>query len=376
MAGGLHCGQGMEAFSPVVEPPFCPYVACEFHRNPVGWRYVRAGTHERKHPPKVVQRFQCLACERTFSTQTFRLGYWCRRQDLFEPVFQAAMACSGLRQMCRQLSLTRVTVACRIERLGRHCLLLNEMLRPKQAPPEPLVLDGFETFEYSQFAPMHLNLLVGRKSLLVYGFTESELRRKGRMTPWQARTRDKLEGKFGKPDPKAVQVGVERLLRATLPEGADVELHSDEHPAYVRAIRSLAGSLRIRHHRTPSTARRTVRNPLFAVNLTDLLLRHGSSNHKRETIAFSKRRQAVVDRASIFVTWRNLLKSRSEKAQDDPPAVTAGIVTARPTLAQLLARRLFPSLVPLPIPLETYYQRRVFTRYLARQRVHALKFAY
>ena len=366
----------MEHFSPVTEPPFCPYVACQFHRNPVGWRYVRAGTHERKHPPKVVQRFQCLACERTFSTQTFKLGYWCRRQDLFEPVFQASMACAGLRQICRQLSLTRVTVACRIERLGRHCLLLNEMLRPKRAPTEPVVLDGFETFEHSQFAPMHLNLLVGGHSLLVYGFTESELRRKGRMTARQARRRDKLEEKFGRPDPKAIEVGVERLLRATLPEDADIVLHSDEHPAYVRAISKLPTSFRIRHHRTPSTAPRTVHNPLFGVNLTDLLLRHGSSNHKRETIAFSKRRQAVVDRASIFVTWRNLLKSRSEKAQDDPPGVTVGIVAVRPTLAQLLARRLFPSHVALPVPLETYYQRRVFTRYLARQRVHALKFAY
>ena len=70
-----------------------------------------------------------------------------------------------------------------------------------------------------------------------------------------------------------------------------------------------------------SRAARTAQNPLFAINLMDLLIRHSGANHKRETIAFSKRRQAVVDRASIFVTWRNFLKSRSEKAQDEPPAV-------------------------------------------------------
>lgn len=366
----------MDAFQPVTEPPFCPNPSCNFHRDPKGWTYVRAGTHARKHPPRIVQRFQCVACERTFSTQTFALGYWCRRQDLFAPIFLALMSCSCLRQICRQLSLTRVTAACRVERLGRHCLLLNRLLLPKSTPCEPLVLDGFETFEYSQFAPMHLNLLVGAQSLLVYGFTESELRRKGRMTAWQKRRRAELEATVGRPDPNAVQLAVQRLLEISLPEGAQVELRSDEHPAYARAVRALAGRLAISHRRTPSTAARTTRNPLFPVNLTDLLLRHGSANHKRETIAFSKRRQAVVDRASIFVTWRNLLKSKSEKAQDDPPAVSMGLLSARPTITQILARRLFPTHVDLPEPLTTAYYRRIPTRYLPRQRVHALKYAF
>jgi hypothetical protein len=38
----------------------------------------------------------------------------------------------------------------------------------------------------------------------------------------------------------------------------------------------------------------TAQNPLFPVNLADLLLRHSSANHKRETIAFSKRRQGAM----------------------------------------------------------------------------------
>ena len=167
----------MDALQPVTTPPFCPNPDCHHHRHPTGWTYIRRGTHARKHPPRIVQRFQCVACRRGFSTQTFALGYWCRRQDTFAPVFLALMSCSGLRQVARQLSLTRVSVTCRLERLARHCLLLNEMLRPKGPPREPLVLDGFETFEYSQYAPMHVNLLVGARSLLVYGFTESELRR-------------------------------------------------------------------------------------------------------------------------------------------------------------------------------------------------------
>ena len=363
---------------PATKPPFCPKPSCPHHRDPTGWRYVRNGTHSRKHPPFKVQRYKCLTCQRGFSAQTHALGYWMRRQDLFIPVFQALASCSGLRQIARQLFLTRVQVSYRVERLARHCLLLNEMLRPKGPLTERVVLDGFETFEHSQYAPMHLNLLVGGESLLVYGFTESELRRKGRMTDAQRKRREALEARHGRPDPHAIRKGVELLLRLALPKEGAVQLHSDDHRAYPRAIAALPEDVRARvsHHVTPSTARRTTANPLFPVNLTDLLLRHCGANHKRETIAFSKRRQCVVDRASIFTTWRNLLKSRSEKAQDDPPAVWRRLVPFRPTVAQVLARRHFATRLDLPAPLETYYQRRVVTRYLARQKVHALKYAY
>ena len=157
-----------------------------------------------------------------------------------------------------------------------------------------------------------------------------------------------------------------------------VVLHSDDHRAYPRAIARLPQELqaRVTHLITPSTAARNAQNPLFGANVTDLLLRHCGANHKRETIAFSKRRQCLVDRASIFMTWRNLVKSRSENAKDDPPGVALGLVPFWPTVGQILARRLFATHVTLPLPLESYYQRRVMTRYLHRQRVHALRYAY
>ena len=46
-------------------------------------------------------------------------------------------------------------------------------------------------------------------------------------------------------------------------------------------------------------ARRTPQNPLFPVNLSDLLIRHTGGNHKRETIAFSKRRQGALYRIAV-----------------------------------------------------------------------------
>ena len=233
---------------------------------------------------------------------------------------------------------------------------------------------GFESFAESQFAPTHHHLAVGGESHFLYGFTESELRRKGRMTRWQKRRRAERERLYGRPPPRAIEDDVRQLLRLLVPPGSGCELHSDEHPAYRRALRRLPD--RAFHHRTtPSRARRTPQNPLFPANLADLLIRHSSANHKRETIAFSKTRAGAIWRLAVFVVWRNYAKSFSEKSQGETPAQALGVLDHKCSVEELLARRLFPTRVALPEPWDAYYEGRVDTRRFARTRQHRARFA-
>ena len=243
------------------------------------------GFFTRKHcQPARIQRYRCLHCRRTFSTQTFDCTYWLRRPGLLPRIFHGSLACSGLRQIAHELGAAPGTIQNYLSRLGRHCLLFQHQAR--REPREPLVLDGFESFEYSQYFPFHFHVLVGQRSHFLYQFTDSPLRRKGRMTRRQQRRRAQLEASLGRPDPRSIQSRVAELLRLAVPGRREIVLHSDDHPAYPRAFRQVP-ELQIEHHVTSSTERRTARNPLFPVNLVDLLIRHGGANHKRETIAFS-----------------------------------------------------------------------------------------
>jgi hypothetical protein len=171
---------------------------------------------------------------------------------------------------------------------------------------------------------MDLNLLVGT-SHFVYGFNDAELRRSGTMRPSQERKRSILEERFGRPDPNATQKQVEELLRRVVRPGDEVVLRSDEHQAYPLAMRRLSDR-RFHHERTSSKEARTTANPLFPVNLADMLLRHSSANHKRETIAFSKRRQGALYRMAIWTVWRNYIKDTSENRKTGPPAVGLGLI--------------------------------------------------
>ncbi|MFN8548904.1 MAG: hypothetical protein U0527_13290 [Candidatus Eisenbacteria bacterium] len=296
-----------------------------------------------------------------------------------------------------------------LARGGRQALVYHYERLRAHVPREPLALDGFESFEYSQFFPFHLNLAAGRQSWFLYAFTESPLRRKGRMTAAQKRRRAELEQKLGRPDPKAVETGMATLLelvfravaaerrslpsassavfppcptvrlRGPDPTGPHRQIHTDDHPAYRRAIQRYARetSHRLRHIVTPGAAPRTTNNPLFAVNLADLLLRHSHASHRRETIAFCKRRQSAIERAALFLLWRNDVKPRKEKEAGITAAMFAGVASAPLAWNEFVLARRFPRRSDLPGPTWSFYWARIKTAIFgARQRTHRLRYAF
>ena len=195
------------------------------------------------------------------------------------------------------------------------------------------------------------------------------------MRPAQRVKRSILEKRYGRPDPQATRKRVEELLHRVVPPRGSAVLRTDEHPAYPQAI----GRLRdreIRLEQTSSRQARTTRNPLFPVNLSDLLIRHSSANHKRETIAFSKRRQSALYRLAIWVVWRNYVKDRSENRRSGPPAKALGILPRALGTRQILAQRLFPERVPsLSGWLHDCYFGRIPTRAIERCNTHRARYA-
>jgi len=357
-------------------PPHCPRTTCRYHRYARGWRWIRYGTYRRQCAPQVIRRFRCDHCGVTFSRQTFSTTYYLKRPELLEPLCHRLLACSAYRQIAREARCAHSTLVGQGARLGRHALLVLARQRPAAGGvSEALVIDGFESFAFSQYHPLHLHLVVGAESHFTYGFTHSRLRRKGRMSARQRRRRAVIEATHGRPDPRAIARDMAAALRLAAPGAARLTVRSDEHPAYPRALRGLAGTA-IRHERTPSVAARTAGNPLFPVNLMDLLLRHNSANHKREGIAFSKRHQGVIERAALLVAWRNYVKRYSENRDGGTPAMRLGLAATPWSVRRLLRERLFASRVELPPPWPEYYRREIDTPGIAHPQRHRLRRAF
>ena len=279
------------------------------------------------------------------------------------------------RQIARDLKVAPETINRHIARLGRHCLLFHQVQMNSAPPIKIVVVDGFESFELSQYHPIHHHVAVEKETDFFVYFTDSELRRKGRMTSVQKRRRQELELLLGRPDPKAIEKDMRELLEVVLGDQGWALVHSDDHPAYRRSIKKL--KIVIDHRVTPGKNHRDRHNSLWEVNLLDLLIRHCNANHRRETIAWSKRRQASAERLAILLVWRNYMKGRREKERGSPtPAMVRGMMDGRLEIEELLEERLFRTRIDLPPRWSEYYDRAVRTRGLERERRHELKYAY
>lgn len=352
-------------------PPHCPNPNCfYFNASSREWPCKRKGFYTRQSSPNRIQRFTCLACGRHFSTQTFSTTYWQKRSDLIPDIVMCVVGCMANRQVARALRCSPETVAHQIARLGRHCLLIQARDLTRIPELDEIAVDGFETYEWSQYFPFHHNVAVDVDSGFFLFHTDSPLRRKGCMRPSQKVRRAELELALGRAPARAVEDGMRALLHHLVFK----VIRSDDHRAYPRAIGALGRH--VVHRITSSKQRRDRKNPLWEVNLLDLLIRHSTGAHTRETIAWPKRRQASIEKLAIFQVWRNYMKRRWEKRGRHTPAMILGLTNHPWSVSDLLNERLFFEKVELSACWQRYYRREVITAALPVNRTHHLRYAF
>ena len=315
--------------------------------------------------------------------QSFACSYYLKRPDLLQPVAAGLVAGAAHRQLARSLGCAPSTVTRLAARIGRHAMLLQALaLEQLSTICEPIVLDHFETFVYSQDDRLGLATPVGQRSWFVYGLDPAAHRRGGR----RSRGRPCLKRRLPAREPGPVARSTERVLRLLLERSTrDVEVVSDDAPAYGQAVRALDRGPAIRRRvfanpprgpgSDPAVARERDRQ-MFAVDLLHKIWRHTQAHHRRETLAFGRRSNAVLERGFLFVVWRNFVKRVSERRARAPtPAMRLGLLERPLGWASVFSRRLFPARIGLPEGWETIYRRGRITpaagRNLAHDRVHA-----
>ena len=370
-------------------PPFCPFPECSAHDpERVEYRYHKHASYFRKSDQRLIPRFRCLDCGRTCSQSTFSTTYFLKRPELLPQIAAGLQAGSAHRQLARSLGCSPTTVMRQAARLGRHALLLLAFALDKlDSLEESIAYDDFETFAYSQELPMGIGTAVGSESWFGYGLQCAPHNRTGRRSPTQ-------QAKAAR-NPKNVASGAYRrafhntidLLLKKVPVGSKLDLISDGHPEYPAGLRShpLRSLVRHRVYRNPhrphkgaprSQAAIMRDQTMFPVDLQHRLMRHSLANHGRETIAFGKRHNAVMERGFLMLVWRNFIKWRSERKPDRrTPAMLVGLTDEPWDWQRLLARRLFPSQQNLPPEWRALYRRDLVTPEVGHNHRHRAVYA-
>jgi transposase-like protein len=369
-------------------PPFCPRRDCPDHlRTRPGYRCHIHGSYTSKHAAAVT-RYRCLTCGKTFSRQAFSPTYYLKRPELLIPVAAGLVSGSAHRQIARLVDCAPSTVTRLSYRAGRHFLLVMgaalEALLGK--PLEPIVLDHFETFEFSQDLPFGIATAVGQRSWFVYAIDPAPHRRSGRRTASQQR---RVESRPARPRRGGYAGSTKRTINRLLRLDANgLQLVTDDHESYRRTIRRHPQRERIKHEVHPNPERGAKGSPrskkairrdraMFACDLLHGLARHSMAAHRRETIAFGRRLNALVLRIYGFAVWRNFVKRRSERRKTDTtPAMQLGLTDRRWTWRQLFAWRLFPDRQRLDAVERELYEQRWTTPVLPANTRHDLRLAY
>lgn len=370
-------------------PPFCPWPKCSQHRHADGrFRFRRDGYYSTRRNPRI-QRFRCLQCGRTFSERAFSPRYFLKRPELLVPVAAGLVAGSAHRQIARSLGCCPSTVTRLSARIGRHALLLMaralEQLRARLG--ESITFDHFETFEFAQDFPFGIATAVGSESWFIYGIDPAPHARAGRRSAEQARkrrrrTRRPRRGGYTGSTTRSL----DSLLTLVAPRDR-LQIVSDDRPQYRQAVdrHPAARRIRLRTYRNPPRGPKgSERSPearerdeaLFPVDSLHALIRHSAAHHRRETIAFGRRLNALMERMFLLVVWRNFVKQRSERKPDPTsPAMRIGLTDARWDWKRVFARRLFPAQESLPAVWRTLYRRNWTSPMLPSNTRHRLVYA-
>jgi transposase-like protein len=353
------------------QPHFCPRRECPEHsRTTSGFRYRRLGYYTTSRRWRI-PRFRCLTCRGSFSRQSFAVSYYSKRPELLVPIAAGLMAGSAHRQIARSTGCAPSTVTRLAARLGRHAILLLARARAELLGTvgEPLVLDHFETFESTQDFPFGVATLVGSRSWFVYDLDPAPHRRTGRITEVQRlhleeRSKRRTRGGYMGSSRRVI----DRVLALARP-GVPVCLRGDGHQAYDRAAAGHRAAARLRLERYPNPPRGpkgSKRSPaarlrdarLFPVDLLHKIVRHSMAHHRRETIAFGRRLNAVMERFFLMAVWRNFVQRRSERRRrSGTPAMALGLSEEAWTWPRVFSRRLFPARTSTPSTWAFLYRR-------------------
>jgi len=253
---------------------FCPHADCRWHQRAPSRKWYRAvGYHATKLFGRV-RRFRCKACGRTFSTQTYSINYYAKKKvDYDQLLIRHASSESG-RALSRSLGVSCGTIANRIERLARQAAAIHAELRRRADPLEAVCVDGFVSFDRSQFFPNEITISITSGSRLVLELSHATRRRSGSMTAGQKGRASTLYA-----DVEFERGAVTRTFRDILDSlaaerppspGSPLVIISDEKKEYASALAAHPlfanqdGEHRVAQVTINSKLPRTYANPLFA----------------------------------------------------------------------------------------------------------------
>lgn len=157
----------------------CPFCVSLSPSSSEPRTFSRFGRYWRKSDGKLIQRFSCHRCRKTFSTASFHPCYRQKKRQKNEPVRRLLCAGVSQREAARVLRLNRKTVVRKFLFLAKRLEAEFRAENASKPPCREVEFDDLETFEHTKCKPLSVTLFVEARSRRILDFEVSSMPAKG-----------------------------------------------------------------------------------------------------------------------------------------------------------------------------------------------------
>jgi transposase-like protein len=265
----------------------------------------KAGFFRRKSDSRLIQRFRCRRCKKSFSNASSHPAFGQNKRQMNERLRR--LLCSGvsLRRSAKLLCISRTTVKRKFAYLGVQSRAILENTNRESEKAEIVEFDDQETFEHSKCKPLSITLAVDSKSRRILGFEVSRMPAKGHLTKIAFK-------KYGYRKDERQNARL-KLFETLKPLVADkVKFKSDQNPHYPGDLKKIFPNS---FHETHKGQRGSIVgqgelkkirfDPLFSLNHTCAMTRANMNRLFRRTWCTTKLPERLADHFAIYAVYHN-----------------------------------------------------------------------
>lgn len=286
---------------------YCPNKNCKNHQGSGIRFYKKKGYYKTRWNHQPVPRYQCLHCQKNFSSHTFNRTYRQKKPYLNEDVFR--LYCSGTTQ--RRIA---ILLGINVKTVVRKFLFLStnaqeehlKRLRQKAFDITQVQFDEMLSFEHTRLKPLSIALAVQSDNYKIIEVQVAQSHYQGRLSAIALK-------KYGprKDQSKEARIHVlktlESQIRTTCHITADAKPH---YPLEVREYFPKASLKQIKNRgnrlkRLLQARRRNIKDPMFGLNLVAAKIRHDLSRMGRKVWTTTKKADRLQRQLMLFVAYQN-----------------------------------------------------------------------
>lgn len=292
----------------------------------------KVGFFVRKRTRRKVQRFKCLSCSKSFSSQTTSLTYRQKRPDLNSEILENISVGVGIRKSATNLRTTTTTIQRKIKFLAPLCDKFHRenLKKAQKIKGLEFMFDEMETFEQNHIHKIEIPVVVEKRSYFIVDMIPMDSSSRAQIPTKKKKYNEDHQDEFKK-RPQNIKSVLSTCLEMK-PKGK-YTVYSDSRRGYSSYVTNIFGA--DCEHIEVLSNDESEKRTLFPVNNAMACMRAEKTMLRRRSWYFTKEKNSLSDHLKIYTFYYNYFRKKgytvghnvngSKKVKFETPAQRLGI---------------------------------------------------